>query len=272
MTAPTAQAPLGKLLTGVASAAVLASLAACGGSAASAGIEPDPTLIDDKVLTVCTSMPYEPFEFEKNGKATGFDIDLATEVAAALDVEPKFENLDFDDISSGASLDEDACDVAVAALTINADRAQVVDFSSPYFNAKQVLVTVKDGPITGISQLNGRRIAVQEGSTGELYANDHTSRRTQVVAFKSVDDVDAALSGGTVDAAIYDNNIVSDAIERYPQFHVVEEYDTGEQYGMAVKRDESTDLLRVINDELAAMKKDGRYDAIYKTWFGNVAR
>ena len=88
--------------------------------------------------------------------------------------------------------------------------------------------------------------------------------------FKNVEDVDSALSGGTVDAGIYDNNIVGDAIERHPTFQVVAEFDTGEQYGMAVKKDGDVDLLRVVNEVLSDIQESGRYDEIYETWFGKT--
>ena len=88
--------------------------------------------------------------------------------------------------------------------------------------------------------------------------------------FENVEDVDSALSGGTVDAGIYDNNIVKGAIERHPNFQVVAEFDTGEQYGMAVKKDGNVDLLRVVNQVLADLQESGRYDEIYEKWFGKV--
>ena len=88
-----------------------------------------------------------------------------------------------------------------------------------------------------------------------LYATDHAPASTQIVKFKNVEDVDSALSGGTVDAGIYDNNIVGDAIKRHPTFEVVAEFDTGEQYGMAVKKDGDVDLLRVVNQVLADIRR-----------------
>ena len=55
-----------------------------------------------------------------------------------------------------------------------------------------------------------------------------------------------------------------------PDFTVAAEFDTGEQYGMAVKKDGSTDLLRFINNVLADLKADGGYDKIYEKWFGQA--
>ena len=251
--------------------AALLGLAACGAAEGSTkSTAPDPTLLRESTLTVCTQYPYAPFEFERGGELVGFDVDLVNEVAKELDVKVAFLNEDFADIETGKVLNANFCDIGVAALSIDGDRARVVDFSSPYFNAAQVLVVQKGSGIKSLGDVTGGRIAVQEGTTGETYAEDNAPLETQVVQFKNIEDVGSALSGSTVDAAMYDNNIVGDAIKSNPNFQVVEEFDTGEQYGMAVKKDGNVDLLRVINDVLADLQESGRYDEIYAKWFGEA--
>ncbi|PUA82418.1 transporter substrate-binding domain-containing protein [Nocardioides currus] len=264
----TSRTPMARIALAAVGLVALASCSSAAGSTATS--EPEPSLLKDGKLTVCTSLPYEPFEYELDGEVVGFDIDLVNEVAAALDVEPVYVNEDFDAIASGELFNADKCDLGAAAMSINGDRARVVDFSSPYFNAAQVMVVQKGSGIKGLGDLAGGRVAVQEGTTGELYAADHAPPNTQIVKFKNVEDVDSALSGGTVDAGIYDNNIVGDAIKRHPTFEVVAEFDTGEQYGMAVKKDGDVDLLRVINQVLSDISESGRYDEIYTTWFGKT--
>ncbi|MCW2833597.1 MAG: glnH3 [Nocardioides sp.] len=257
----------------VATAALL-GLAACGSAQGSEGstksTAPDPTLLRDGTMTVCTSYGREPFVFERGGKVVGFDIDLVGQVAEELGVKVALVNEDFNEIASGKPLNANFCDVAIAAVSIDGDRARVVDFSSPYFNAKQVMVVQKGSGIKTLEDVVGGRIAVQESSTGETYATDNRPLDTQIQSFTDLGDLAGALSGSQVDAAIYDNNIVGDAIKDNPTFEIVEEFDTGEQYGMLVKKDGNIDLLRVINDVLADMQEDGRYDKIYSDWFANA--
>jgi polar amino acid transport system substrate-binding protein len=255
----------------VAATAVLGLAACATAEGSTASTAPEPTLLRDSTLTVCTSYPYEPFEFEQDGKVVGFDIDLVHEVAKELGVKVAFVNDDFEEIASGKMLNSNFCDMGVAALSIDGDRARVIDFSSPYFNAAQVMVAQKGSGITDLNDTAGGRVAVQEGSTGETYAIDNAPPNTQIVRFENTEGVDSAVSGGTVDAGIYDNNIVGDTVERYPNFQVVAEFDTGEQYGMAVKKDGNVDLLRVVNDVLAEIQESGRYDEIYQKWFGKTA-
>lgn len=249
--------------------ALTAALAGCGSEKQGAGTAAlDPQVVADGSLTVCTSFPYRPFEFMENGEPTGFDIDLAEEVARQLDLKPVIVNGDFDAIQSGQLLNEGACDVAVAGMTINGERARVLDFSSPYFNAGQALVVDKKAGVKALADLGGAKIGVQEATTGEVYLTDNAPSDAEIVTFADSSEVDAALADGTVDAAVFDNTVVGDVVSRLTGFEVAAEFDTGEQYGMAVKKNGSVDLLRSINNVLADLRENGGYDTIYNRWFG----
>jgi polar amino acid transport system substrate-binding protein len=252
---------------GAAVATVLAlGAAGCGSDGETATIKPDPSLVQEGALTVCTSSPYEPFEFEENHEFVGFDIDLANEVAKRLGVKTVIRNMDFDAISSGEVLNDGKCDVAAAALTITGERARVLDFSSPYFNASQAMVVREGSGISSLDDLGGLKVGVQKGTTGELYVTDNAPVGTKIVPFKVASDVDAALDSGEVDAAVYDVTVVDDVLSRYPDFEKADRFDTGEQYGMAVKKNSNVDLLRVINDVLANLQAGEGYHAIYARW------
>jgi polar amino acid transport system substrate-binding protein len=243
-------------------------LAGCGSANDTAKkAELDPKVVKAGTLTVCTSFPYPPFEFRNHGQPAGFDIDLAHEVADRLKLKPVIINADFDDIQSGQLLNEGECDVAVAGLTITGDRARVLDFSSPYFDATQAMVVKRGSGLTALDDLSGAKIGVQAGTTGELYVTDHAPNDAKIVPFTDAFDVDAALRKGEVAAGVYDSTVVGDVVSRNPDFEVAAEFDTGEQYGMAVKKNGSVDLLRFINNVLAELKANGGYDDIYARWF-----
>src|SRR4051794_36084004 len=119
-----------RVLGGTAAALLLcAGLAGCGSEESSAAPALNLKPVQSGSLTVCTSPPYEPFEFDRGGEIVGFDIDLVNAVAAQLDLTPVVVNADFDDIQSGESLNSGECDVAIAGMTITGDRAKVLDFS-----------------------------------------------------------------------------------------------------------------------------------------------
>jgi polar amino acid transport system substrate-binding protein len=230
----------------------------------------DPKVVKDGSLTVCADMPYEPFESVKGGKPVGFDIDLVDEVAKRLNLEPVILDKDFDAIQSGELLNSGDCDVAISAMTITGERARVLDFSSPYFNASQAMVVQKGSGVSSLADLSGKKIGVQGGTTGELYVTDNAPSDAEIVPFDDSAAMDAAINDGDVDAAVYDNTVVGDVVSRYPSLQVTTEFDTGEQYGMAVKKNGSIDLLRSINDVLADLKSNGGYKNIYDKWFGST--
>jgi polar amino acid transport system substrate-binding protein len=228
----------------------------------------NPQTVKAGTLTVCTCLPDPPFEFKKNGKPAGFDIDLANELAKELNLKPDIINGDFNSIQNGKLLNDGTCDVAIAGLTITGERARVLDFSSPYFDAAQAMVVKQGSGVNSLADLSGLRIGVQKGTTGELYVTDHAPSDATIVAYKTASDIDSALRNGDIVAGVYDNTVVGDVVSRNPSFQVAAQFATGEQYGMAVKKNGSVDLLRFINNMLAALKTNGGYDTIYQKWFG----
>jgi polar amino acid transport system substrate-binding protein len=256
-----------RLASAVAVVALL--VAGCGsGDDSGAAPNPEPALIDEGALTVCTSYPYPPFEFKEGDKVVGFDIDVVGAVAKDLRLRTVIKNKQFNDIQSGLVLNEDQCDVAIAALSITGERARVMDFSSPYFQATQAMVVQEGSGITDLDELSGESIGVQSGTTGELYVTDNAPLSATIVPFEDASQVDEALDSGQVAAGIYDSTVVRDVTKRYPDFEQVQVFKTGDQYGMAVKKNSNVELLRSINDVLADLEASGQADAINDTWFG----
>ncbi|HET9860737.1 MAG TPA: transporter substrate-binding domain-containing protein [Nocardioidaceae bacterium] len=229
-----------------------------------------PQLIEEGALTVCSDMPYEPFESMKDGQPVGFDIDLVREVAEELDLRLEIKDTDFDAIQSGDALNSDECDVVISAMTITGERARVLDFSSPYFDASQALVVAIGSGIDSLDDLTGQRIGVQGGTTGELYVTDNAPPSADVIPLEDAAAMEAALAAGALDAAVYDNTVVGDVVANNPDLEVSAEFDTGEQYGMAVKKNGNVELLREINKVLARLEQNGGYGKIYATWFGGT--
>jgi len=262
--------PARAALAALSSVALMATLSACGGSASAdeADALSEVSLVFSGALTVCTDMPYAPFEFEKGGKPTGFDIDLVRKVADDLDAELDVVDVSFDDITSGNSLNNDACDVAISAMTITGERARVLDFSSPYFDAKQALITPRGSGLDQIEELAGKRVGVQKETTGETYLSDFAPESTQVMAYDDAAGLQAALAAGELDAAMLDNTVSGAFVADNNKLKLAREFDTGEQYGMAVKKDGNIPLLRVINGTLADLREDGTYDKIFAKYFG----
>lgn len=252
------------------SCVALLATSGCGGAASgeSADSLTDVSLVAKGVLTVCTDSPYAPFVYEEKGKLAGFDIDLSRAIADSLDVDLDVIDVAFDDITSGSALNTDACDVAVSAMTITGERARVLDFSSPYFDAKQALITPRGSGLDQLTELAGQRVGVQKDTTGETFMSDFAPEGTQVTAYEDAARLQKALVSGRIDAAMLDNTVSGQFVGANPALKLAREFDTGEQYGMAVKKDGNIPLLRQINGTLADLREDGTYAKIFDTYFG----
>jgi polar amino acid transport system substrate-binding protein len=262
-------------LVGVLAIAALTA-AACGGgdnnsnnsggagssSAAGSGIE----LVKEGQLTNCTGLPYEPFEFEKDGQIIGFDVDLVDLVAKELGVKQSVLDTPFEGIQTGAVFNSGTCDLAAAGMTITDTRKENFDFSDPYFDATQALVVKKGSGITDFESLHGKKLAVQNSTTGQEYATKN-AHDVELVNFEDLGLLLTAVETGQVDAGINDNGVLYDWVKKKTDFEVSKEFNTGEKYGIGVRKG-NTKLRDKINEVLKKAKDDGTYDKIYEKWFG----
>ncbi|MFL0459711.1 ABC transporter substrate-binding protein [Kytococcus sedentarius] len=259
-------------LLAVAAAAAL-TLAACGseeddstgggGDDASA----DLSLISDGKLTVCSDIPYAPFEFEDpdaDSGYSGFDIDITSEIAKGLDLELAVKDADFSGLQSGLALNSGQCDLVASAMTITDDRKKNLGFSDGYYDSLQSLLVPEGSDITGIGDLNGKKVGVQQATSGEKYAQEN-AEGAQLVALPSNAEMVQAIKAGQVDALLQDLPVNVDNAKA-GGYQVVEEFDTGETYGLATKKDNQA-LLDAVNAELSEMRDNGTYDEFYDKYF-----
>lgn len=239
-----------------------------GGASASGTAAGDDTLqlVTDGTLTVCTSASYKPFEFRDGNDIVGFDIDIVHEVAKDLDATAEFIDVPFEGLKSGAALNSGKCDVAAAAMTINAEREEVMGFSDPYYTASQALLVKADSGIAGLAGLGGKRVGAQAGTTGLTYAEENLPD-AEIVEFEALPQLAAAVKTGQVDAGINDNGVLRNYATENDDVTVVEEFGTDEEYGFATAK-ENTAMVTALNDTLARLESDGTYDTIEKKWFG----
>lgn len=144
---------------------------ACGSDEPST--EPAQDAVDPAPLTACTSIPFEPAEFEEDGELVGYDIDIMVAIASKLGRTLEWEVVPFDTILE--SVRDDTCDVATASIQINAEREKAVALV-PYLlgaNAKDPDVPDPDAPRFGIAIDKGDEElrARIEGALDEMHAD-----------------------------------------------------------------------------------------------------
>ncbi|MCH5673080.1 transporter substrate-binding domain-containing protein [Streptomyces gilvus] len=236
-----------------------------GSKTAAGGVE----LVKAGQLTTCTHLPYPPFQSEINGTVQGFDVSMIDLVAKDLGVKQKILDTPFENFKTGAFLNSGECDLAAAGMTITAERKKNVDFSDPYFDATQALLVARSSGITSLADAKAKkaRLGAQAQTTGEDYAK---KQGFDPVSFESSDAVLNGLRTGQVKAVIIDYPVVQGWLKTKANadaFKLVDNINTGEQYGFTVKKG-NTKLLAAINKAIKDAKADGTYRKLYEKWIG----
>ncbi len=252
-------------LTALAALALFAlPLAGCGDDSPT-GTDTGLKTIKSGSLTVCSDAPYEPFDVIEGSTYTGFDGDLVTEIAKALDLKLVAIDSAFDPLQSGLALNSGQCDMAASAMTITDERKQKLTFSEPYYDSEQSLLVPADSDIASIGDLAGKKVAVQTGTTGKSYAEENAPD-AKVTSFPDDSAMFLALKGGSVDAMLQDLPVNLEHTTD-GKYKIVEQYATGESYGFAFKKTGSEDLVTAINDQLQALRDSGKYQEIFDKYF-----
>ena len=243
------------------------TLAACATGEDKVELASGVKIIEEGKLTVCTHLPYEPFQYNEGGEVVGFDVDLMDLVADELDLEQKIFNTPFEGIETGQSMNTGKCDVAAAGMTITDERAEVMDFSDPYFDATQALLVKEGSGLDSLESLSGETLGVQIGTTGQKYAEDNAPDDVEIKVFEDLALLVSAVKTGSIPAAINDNSVLYDYVDKNPGTEVSVEFDTGESYGFAVAKGENDPLLETVNKMLSQARDDGTYDKLYEKYF-----
>jgi polar amino acid transport system substrate-binding protein len=239
--------------------------AGCGGDdddEVSGGGE-DLGLITPGTLTVGTDTPFPPFEIGQPPNISGYDIEVMNGIAEQLDLTAEYTDTGFGTIFRDTANGQ--FDTAAAASTILAGREKTVDFTDPYYEAQQALLVEEGSDIQSVDDLSGTIVGAQDGTTGEIYANDKTDA-SEVRGYPEGPNAVSALITGQVDAVIIDLPVAVDAVEKEGGVENVQEIATNELYGFAVAP--NNDALReAMNDALATLKDDGTIDQLYEKYF-----
>jgi polar amino acid transport system substrate-binding protein len=234
-----------------------------GDEAATEAPTEDLGLITEGTLTVGTDTPFPPFEIGQPPNISGYDIDVMNAVAENMGLTAEYTDTGFGTIFRDTANGQ--FDTAAAASTITKGRENAVDFTDPYYEAQQALLVTEDSDIASVDDLSGAIVGAQDGTTGEVYANDETDA-SEVRGFPEGPDAVAALTTGQVDAVIIDQPVAVDAVEKQGGVEIIEEIATNELYGFAVAPDNDA-LREAMNEALATIKEDGTLDGLYEEYF-----
>lgn len=200
------------------------------------------------------------------GEVEGFDIDIAKEITAIILGDAT--KLEFKEVTSKTRipmLNNGEIDGIIATMTITEERRQEVDFSEVYFEAGQSLLVKKGSAIQSIADLDAKsKVIAVKGSTSAINIREKAPD-AQVLEFENYAEAFTALKAGQGDTLTTDNSILFGMASDDSSYEVVGGTFTDEPYGIAMKKG-GDDFVKAVNDALAELKSNGKYDEIYEKW------
>ncbi|WP_423999705.1 basic amino acid ABC transporter substrate-binding protein [Haloarcula salina] len=251
-------------LTVVGSTAVTLSVAGCMGGGGGGG--------DENEVVAGTAPGFPPFEMKQEGELVGFDIDLLEAVVDETDYTlTGWKEFEFKSLIP--ALTNDNIDVVAAGMTINDERDQTIDFTDPYYSSNQAIVVRAEGDFSpgSLSDLSGRTVGAQKGTTGEsvvqeqlidggsLSADNYNSYGNYVLAVED-------LQNGNIDAVVIDQPVAETFAAQRP-VAIAFTYETGENFGFGVREDDD-EFTQALNSGLAAVRDGSTYQDLTNEWFG----
>jgi polar amino acid transport system substrate-binding protein len=261
-----------KVLALVAALAVFASSVAPALAQAQGTLE---KINQSGTLTIGTRTGSPPFAYvNSKNEWVGFTIDLVEElVKPALEKKLgkpiKVEKKESTPTTRIPLLSSNAVDLIAGTMTDTRARRDSVDFSITFFVTGAQFLVKKGSKIRGIKDVDGKRIAAQQGSTNAKIVREKAPK-AQLREFPDQPAAFQALLQGQVDAYTNDGIQLAGLKLKTPnpaQWEIVGDFYSYEPYGIAMRKNDA-DFRNVVNGGLMDGIESGKYFEIYEKWFG----
>lgn len=242
-----------KWVTAIAATAAL--LTAC-------GTEDESTTAADgkKVYIAGTEATFAPFEYmDEKGNVVGIDKDLMDAISDEMGIEIEMKNVGWDSVFEG--IKGGTVDIGASAITITDKRLKDYDFTTPYYEATQLILVKPDSDIQSVEDLKDKKVSVQINTTGHEAAKKVLGEMNpDVKAFENLPTAVLEMLNGSVDATIADNTVVNEYIKNNPdkELKIIEDDSfEKEQYGFMLKKG-NEELLQLLNEGLEKLEENGK--------------
>lgn len=220
------------------------------------------TIKEKGVIVMGTNAEFEPFEYRDNGEITGIDVEIAQALAEKMGVELKIEDMAFDSLVG--AIGSGKIDFIAAGMTADPDRDKNVDFSDGYYDAYQAIIVKEGSDIKGSADLAGKKIGVQQGTTGDIYCSDEVEG-AEVSRYSKGSEAILDLINGKIDCVVIDNFPAMKFVSKNEGLTILEDKITSETYSIAVGEGDEK-LLAEVNAVIKELKADGTLDAIIQKY------
>jgi len=214
---------------------------------------------------------YPPFAYiDEKGNPAGFDVECLNWIAQEMGFEVKHQPTAWDGIVS--SLLAKKIDMVYSGMTINEERKKRADFSIPYWEINQALCVREDSDLNIIAALSGDyTVGSQRGCTAAMWIEDHLVKpgiigKDKLKLYEGFSLAVKDLLNGRIDSAMMDDVMVEDAIRKGQAVKIVGIIKTGEEYGIAVRK-EDKELKELLNEGISKLKKSAKWDELIIKYF-----
>ena len=203
-----------------------------------------------------------------SGGVEGFNIDLGNGIARRLGRKLEIDATQFSGLVPG--LQAGTYDFLIAPVTVNKERAESLLFTEGYINTDFQFVVKKETPdIKAMEDLKGKTIAVNKGSTYDLWARENSTKYGwNVELYGTTPDALQAIASGRAFAILLGNTAAAWAVKNNPMLRLSYLYSTGLVFAVPVRKDNAA-LRNQLELAIECMKKDGEIAKISEKWFGN---
>ena len=213
---------------------------------------------EDTVLTMATNATFPPYEFYEGEKIVGIDAEIAAAIAEKLGMTLEIQDTEFGSIIAGVQTGK--YDIGMAGMTVTEERKQTVNFTDTYATGIQSIIVKEGSDIKSVDDLEGKKIGVQQDTTGHIYASDDYGDEA-VTPFNKGTDAVAALVAGKVDCVIIDNEPAKAYVEANEGLVILDTEYLTEEYAIYISKD-NTELLDKVNTALGELIADGTVQTI----------
>ena len=205
---------------------------------------------------------------DENNEIVGFDIDVAEEVCKRLGVELVKQPINWDTLTTDLNVGK--CDCVWNGLSINEERQEKMNLSEPYMKNAMVFVVKGDSTVEKMSDLKGKKISVQNGSSAQTIL-ESCEIKDDITISPIATNIEALqqLELGVVDAVFLDEVVADYEIKNSGKnYKKLAEGLEEEEYAIAFRKDDQA-LRDAVQKTLSEMKADGKLAEISTKWFGS---
>ena len=213
-------------------------------------------------FTYATSPDFPPFEStDDKGTVIGIEPDILAEICGKLGLTAQPYETDFDSalVAPGAG----KADAVVSGVTVREDRKATMDFTIPYVTIVQGIV-YKTGADVTLDNLKDKKIGVQSGTTGQIYAVDDFGE-DHVAAYDKYSLAFQALQNGQVDCIMVDDMVGKAYTKKIAGLEMIQTKYDPEQFAFGFAKG-NEELLNAFNTELQKLIDDGTIEKIILKW------